>query len=284
MPNSNDGFDMWIWFFMFIFLISGIIFGLVGGGIGSLFGEKNSGAALGTGIAFFGSAGFVIYTAVSVNQIDKSEEKYYEKISDGFEDDIWDIIKTNKAKVIKAYRHTVTTDVFGDADYTRFNKEIFKFLEKNLLSHHRDCFQHYGATFKSFFDQHLAQNIGEKIKGKYNKELVSDFDFSMTPREYELFCEDKFKKNGWEASATQASSDQGVDVEAKRNGVKVVAQCKKFKKPVGNKAVQEVVAGIKHYSANYGVVIAPNGFTKSAIKLAESNNIKLIHHDEIETL
>ena len=31
-------------------------------------------------------------------------------------------------------------------------------------------------------------------------------------------------------------------------------------------------------------VIAPNGYTNSAKKLAEANNIKLIHHSEINSL
>ena len=60
--------------------------------------------------------------------------------------------------------------------------------------------------------------------------------------------------------------------------------CKRCFKPVGNKAVQEVVAGLQFYEADVGVVIAPNRFTKSAIKLSEANNIRLIHHEEIKNL
>lgn len=75
-----------------------------------------------------------------------------------------------------------------------------------------------------------------------------------------------------------------MDVKASKDGIDLVAQCKRFAKPVGNKAVQEVVAGIKYYAANKGIVIAPNGFTKSAERLAESNNIDLIHHSEIKDL
>ena len=52
----------------------------------------------------------------------------------------------------------------------------------------------------------------------------------------------------------------------------------------GVKAVQEVVAGIKFYDASIGIVIAPNGFTKSANALAEANDIKLIHHSEIKNI
>jgi len=39
-----------------------------------------------------------------------------------------------------------------------------------------------------------------------------------------------------------------------------------------------------YYGANIGVVISNSGYTNSARKLAEANNIKLIHHSEIKNL
>ena len=94
----------------------------------------------------------------------------------------------------------------------------------------------------------------------------------------------EFKKYGWESKVTQASADQGVDVLALKNNKTMAVQCKRFAKPVGNKAVQEIVAGKAHYKADGAVVIAPNGFTNSAKKLAESNNVFLIHHSEIPNI
>ena len=103
----------------------------------------------------------------------------------------------------------------------------------------------------------------------------------MDPYEYERFCSNEFIKHGWESKATQGTADQGIDVLASRNKKTLAVQCKKYAKPVGNKAVQEVVAGKTHYKADHAMVIAPNGFTNSAKKLAESNNVMLIHHSEI---
>ena len=89
---------------------------------------------------------------------------------------------------------------------------------------------------------------------------------------------------GTNINTQKKACSQGVDVIAKKDDIKLVAQCKKFTKAVGNKAVQEIVAGIKYYQADIGIVIAPNGFTKSAEKLAEANKIKLIHHSQIKDL
>ena len=111
-----------------------------------------------------------------------------------------------------------------------------------------------------------------------------DYDETMSPYDYEFYCAQLFEKEGWVAKVTQASSDQGVDVQANKGGVHLVAQCKKYAKPAGNKAVQEIVAGMRYYDANKGVVIATNGFTRSAVKLAHANNINLIHHSEIKNL
>ena len=118
------------------------------------------------------------------------------------------------------------------------------------------------------------QNIDSAFKEHFEKKdiVYHKYDFA-----YKL-------KNKWDAEATQGSSDQGVDVIAKKDTRTLVAQCKRFIKPVGNKAVQEIVAGMKYYEATEGVVIAPNGFTNSAKNLAEANNIKLIHHSEINDL
>ena len=41
---------------------------------------------------------------------------------------------------------------------------------------------------------------------------------------------------------------------------------------------------MKYYGATKGVVIAPNGFTKSAEKLAKANEIELVHHSEIKDI
>ena len=144
---------------------------------------------------------------------------------------------------------------------------------------------YWGEYVEWFEDGILFKSPVKHIERKIKK-MNADINYSddMDPFEYEHLCAGEFNKNNWEAKATQGSSDQGVDVIAKKDGKTLVAQCKRFTKPVGNKAVQEVVAGMKYYEATEGVVIAPNGFTNSAKNLAKANNIKLIHHNEINSL
>ena len=74
----------------------------------------------------------------------------------------------------------------------------------------------------------------------------------------------------------------GADVIAYKDDVKYVIQAKFYSSPVGNKAVQEVVASIKMYKASKGIVVTNNTFTTSAIELAKANDVELIDRDKIE--
>ena len=65
--------------------------------------------------------------------------------------------------------------------------------------------------------------------------------------------------------------------------IRSVVQAKFYSTPVGNKAVQEIVASKAYYkNAPHAIVITNNTFTPSAIKLAEANSVKLVNGDDIE--
>lgn len=103
----------------------------------------------------------------------------------------------------------------------------------------------------------------------------------LSPYQYERFCAGILTKKKWRTELTQASHDQGADIIATKNGIRIVIQCKKYTKPVGNHAVQQVVAAVAHQQAQRGVVVATSPFTQPAKSLAISNNILLLHHEEL---
>lgn len=83
---------------------------------------------------------------------------------------------------------------------------------------------------------------------------------------------------------TKRSRDQGVDVVASRDGIRVVIQCKLYTGPVGNKAVQEVSAGRAHEQAHFGMVVSNSRYTPSAESLAKTNRVLLLHHRDLPNL
>ncbi|MDG5789610.1 restriction endonuclease [Evansella sp. AB-P1] len=57
--------------------------------------------------------------------------------------------------------------------------------------------------------------------------------------------------------------------------LKIGIQVKCYSSKVGNKAIQEVIAGMKYYKLDKGIVVTNNYFTESAITLAQSSDIIL---------
>ena len=101
------------------------------------------------------------------------------------------------------------------------------------------------------------------------------------PIEYEHAICEVFTNCGWNAQVTKASGDQGVDVIAELNGVRVAVQCKLYSSPVGNKAVEEVFAAKTHYDCQLAIVVTNNSYTPSAKQLASTCGVELLHHDEL---
>lgn len=106
----------------------------------------------------------------------------------------------------------------------------------------------------------------------------------FTGYEFEYFLKELFEKMGYKVENTSLSNDQGADLIVRKFGDKISVQAKRYAGSVGNKAIQEIVASIKHYKADRGVVITTSGFTRQAVALAESNNIELIDRKGLENL
>jgi len=110
------------------------------------------------------------------------------------------------------------------------------------------------------------------------------FHDDMSPEEFEYYCAAVLREIKWNARVTQASGDQGVDIVAEKGGMRIVIQCKKYSKPVGNRAVQEIVAAIAHEDAQRGVVVTTSDYTPAAQRLAASNQVLLLHHADLRRI
>ena len=106
----------------------------------------------------------------------------------------------------------------------------------------------------------------------------------MSGIEFENYCKNILDKAGWDIEGTPTTGDQGVDLIASIENLRVCIQCKCFAKPVGNKAVQEIVAGKSYWNGTHAVVVSKSGFTSSAKDLADSTNVILISDLELGEL
>ncbi|WP_442756543.1 restriction endonuclease [Methylocystis sp. JAN1] len=124
---------------------------------------------------------------------------------------------------------------------------------------------------------HLAVLVYEQI-------AEPQFRADMSPEEFEHYCAALLRQAKWRADVTPASGDQGVDIVAAKRGRRIVVQCKMYAKPVRNRAVQEIVAGVAHVEAQRGVVVTTVGYTPAAEALAASNNVLLLHHSQLRRI
>lgn len=199
------------------------------------------------------------------------------------------IIYNNKKKIDEAYKKRIKIhikalsikrkqllykDDYGKYKPEKWTKEIYYFLETV-------AFPDLKLTDKQY--TRYGQQVEFDVVDFINAEKVKiDFDPNISPTEYENYCALLLREQGWKASATKSSGDQGIDVVASKNGKRLVLQCKLYNSgSVGNKAVQEISAGRVHERADYSAVVTNAAFTESAKQLANTNDVMLLHHDEL---
>ena len=114
------------------------------------------------------------------------------------------------------------------------------------------------------------------------KDSEYKLDSVMDGFQFEEYIARILLKNGYDsADPTQKTGDFGADVIAVKGGVRYAVQCKLYNQPIGNKAIGEVLAGMKYYNCHVGVVATNNTFTKAAREIAERSNVLLWGRDEI---
>lgn len=210
-----------------------------------------------------GATGIFVYIIHNKMIEDEIEEKRMEKLIDQH-------IKV----LVRKKKQLLTVNDYGIENHDDWIKELKYFMKTILFEGNRET---------TLEDSPLVELIEKKIY-TYALNNPSNFDETMSPIEYEHYCADILKDNGWITRVTQASGDQGVDVIASKNGKTLALQCKMYASAVGNKAVQEVFSAKEHIGADYAAVVTNNTYTKSAIELANTTGVFLLHHDDLKDL
>ena len=109
------------------------------------------------------------------------------------------------------------------------------------------------------------------VKKKYTLDIID----VMSGVEFEKLISEIFRFCGFETTLTPKTGDQGIDIVAKKGNTTIAIQAKRYNKSVGNHAIMEAVAGMKHYNADRVIVVTNNYFTESAEILAKENNVDL---------
>lgn len=105
----------------------------------------------------------------------------------------------------------------------------------------------------------------------------------MSGTEFEEFVAAQLRIAGYSVAPTASTGDYGVDLIAKKDGVRMAVQCKRLVKAVGVAAVQQVVAGALHHGCNRTVVVTNQTFTKAARRLASTHRCRLVGRTQLHS-
>lgn len=112
-------------------------------------------------------------------------------------------------------------------------------------------------------------------------EILCSVD-SMSGYDFEQWCAKLLRRLLFSSvEVTKSSGDQGVDVLAKKGGVRYAIQCKCYSSDIGNHSVQEVHAGKSMYNCHVGVVMTNRYFTPAAKELARVTGTLLWDRDAL---
>jgi Restriction endonuclease len=175
----------------------------------------------------------------------------------------------------------VYRDAYGRDRFEKWDREISQFILNQIK-----------PSLKPLEQKALSRDYDEVVRlvqrlvdsSRRTKRRSQAFSEPASWQEFETFCAEELKRSGWDARLSPPGADQGIDVIAEKNGVRVVLQCKHYARPVGNKAVQEAVAARAHERADFGVVVSKSDYTVAARQLAETNRIHLLHHHQLRDL
>ena len=183
-------------------------------------------------------------------------------------------------------KQLVSQDDYGNYQFDKWFREIDYFIENVVTkaSNLAIYFAHFPITPEkhSALRTAIINLVFEYQKKEHETDSFVTIDVdSLDPIQFEHYCSELLGKSGWISRVTQANGDQGIDVIANFGNIKAVFQCKKYSQPVGNSAVQEVIAGKVFEQANVAAVVTNSTFTPSARQLAASADVHLLHFSEL---
>ena len=102
--------------------------------------------------------------------------------------------------------------------------------------------------------------------------------------EFESIVGEIYKTKGYKITFTPSTGDYGVDVIAELNNTKLAIQVKRYSRPVGVKAIQEVASGAQFYKADKAVVVTNSTFTDNAKKMSNKLKVQLVDRNSLVLL
>lgn len=103
----------------------------------------------------------------------------------------------------------------------------------------------------------------------------------MEGTEFEAYLGYLFRKEGYRVRMTKATGDFGADLILYDGKKKIAVQAKRYEKPVGVSAVQQVLAAKQFYECDEAMVVSNREYTRQAKQLAAVSDVVLIDREAL---
>lgn len=155
-------------------------------------------------------------------------------------------------------------------------------LKQYLLENFNGRNNYFISRDQNIINERIEQEREMKKKEIENRLRNADEVNKLSGVDFEKHVAQFLKGKGYEIETTPTTGDQGADLIATKNGKRISIQTKRYEGTVGNKAVQEAMAGKVYYKCDESWVITNSSFTPSAKELAKRGSVKLLDGTDLE--
>lgn len=118
----------------------------------------------------------------------------------------------------------------------------------------------------------------EELEEKRKRE---DYWKSLSGIKFEEELSALYEKNGFDVYLTPTTGDDGVDIILRKDGKKIIVQCKAHKNPVGVEPARALYGALMHLKADNAILASRSGFTSGVFNFVRNKPITLVSLDEI---
>ncbi len=129
----------------------------------------------------------------------------------------------------------------------------------------------------------LKQLFAEKL---FDKQTGKDSIRAMSWTAFEHLISELYRRQGYSVVETGGGgADGGVDLVLRKNGERILVQCKHWQAySVGVKVVREVFGVVAAENAAKGIIVTSGDFTQEALHFAVGKNLELIDGNQLVKL
>ncbi len=166
--------------------------------------------------------------------------------------------------------------------YITLNYALPLALARNSLLEGFSLASRLGAPFAAGFVLLIGSFalLSRRLSGRLlDRQTGVDSISELTWEKFEHLIAAAFRREGYAVVTTSSGADGGVDLVLKREGEKVLVQCKHWRsKSIGVRAIREFhgVVHSKQHLGSRGVFVTSGSYTREAVAFAKQNGMQLI--------